>query len=510
MNSRVFSVMLLALGCAGPQPEPTVAEEEGPEPVVVTLWSDRTELFVEFPPLRPGETSRFAVHLTDLKSFEPLREGSVDVRLDYPGGESRRFVADTPSRPGIFGVDVVPPRSGNPSVTVSVRSPGIEDSHGLGPTPVGEDPSGAGGPSAEGGLAGGISFLKEQQWTLDFATEVARPVPIRESLLVPATVEVRSGGRLAVTAPVSGRLLPTPHLPVLGDFVEDEQELGAIVPSWAGPPDLVAVRLAVDQSTLALETARRERRRAERLLAAGAVPERRVQDALAREALVSAQLDAANMQLERYEVSRRDSHDVGSDAAFTVRAHLAGVVTSVLVKDGAHVREGDVLLEVAATDSVHVSGAIPESRSAALGRLAGAEIQLPGSGDLIPVRQLVAAGRLVNPATRTLKATYLADNRDGRLAIGQALLLRIFTSEPVEAPGVPVTAVVSDGGQSLAYVQTGGESFEERRIVLGSRTGRRVHVTAGLKEGERIVTRGAYLVRLASMSTEVPAHGHVH
>ena len=103
MNTRVFSVMLLALGCAGPQPEPTVAEEEGPEPVVVTLWSDRTELFVEFPPLRPGETSRFAVHLTDLKSFEPLREGSVDVRLDYPGGESRRFVADTPSRPGIFG-----------------------------------------------------------------------------------------------------------------------------------------------------------------------------------------------------------------------------------------------------------------------------------------------------------------------------------------------------------------------------------------------------------------------
>ncbi|MDE0628529.1 MAG: efflux RND transporter periplasmic adaptor subunit [Bryobacterales bacterium] len=510
MNSRVFAVVLLAAGCADPQPEPTVAEEVGPEPVAMTLWSDRTELFVEFPPLRPGETSRFAVHLTDLKSFEPLREGTVEVRLDYSGDVSQQFVAGSPSRPGIFGVDVVPSRRGNPLATVSVRSPGIEDSHSLGPTPVGEGPSSPGGSSAEGGHAGSISFLKEQQWTLDFATEVVRPVPIRDSLLVPATVEVRSGGRLAVTAPVAGRLLPSRRLPVLGEFVEDEQELGAIVPLWDGPRDPVAVRLAVDQSRLALEAARRERQRVERLLEVGAVPQRRVHDALAREALLSTQFDAANMRMERYEVSRRDAHDQGADTAFTVRSHLSGVVTSVLVKDGAHVREGEVLLEVAATDTVHVSGAIPESRSEALRELAGAEIQMPGSGDLIPVRQLVTAGRLVNPATKTLKATYLVDNRDGRLAIGQSALLRLYTSAPVEAPGIPVDAVVSDGGQSLAYVQTGGESFEERRIQLGSRTGQRVQVTAGLNEGERIVTRGAYLVRLASMSTEVPAHGHVH
>jgi cobalt-zinc-cadmium efflux system membrane fusion protein len=35
-------------------------------------------------------------------------------------------------------------------------------------------------------------------------------------------------------------------------------------------------------------------------------------------------------------------------------------------------------------------------------------------------------------------------------------------------------------------------------------------VTSGVKAGERVVTTGAYLVRLASLSTQVPSHGHVH
>jgi hypothetical protein len=37
-----------------------------------------------------------------------------------------------------------------------------------------------------------------------------------------------------------------------------------------------------------------------------------------------------------------------------------------------------------------------------------------------------------------------------------------------------------------------------------------VQILAGVQPGERIVTKGAHLIRLASMSNAVPAHGHVH
>jgi len=44
----------------------------------------------------------------------------------------------------------------------------------------------------------------------------------------------------------------------------------------------------------------------------------------------------------------------------------------------------------------------------------------------------------------------------------------------------------------------------------GNRQGNRVQITAGLSAGERVVTRGAFLIRLASKSTEGAAHGHAH
>ena len=46
--------------------------------------------------------------------------------------------------------------------------------------------------------------------------------------------------------------------------------------------------------------------------------------------------------------------------------------------------------------------------------------------------------------------------------------------------------------------------------TLGVQSDGYVHVTAGLVAGERVVTTGAYRVHLASLSSELPAHGHAH
>jgi multidrug efflux pump subunit AcrA (membrane-fusion protein) len=47
-------------------------------------------------------------------------------------------------------------------------------------------------------------------------------------------------------------------------------------------------------------------------------------------------------------------------------------------------------------------------------------------------------------------------------------------------------------------------------VRLGIRDGDRVEVKEGVAEGERIVSHGAYAVRLASVATAIPAHGHAH
>ena len=119
-------------------------------------------------------------------------------------------------------------------------------------------------------------------------------------------------------------------------------------------------------------------------------------------------------------------------------------------------------------------------------------------------------GQVIDPDTRTLSVIYQVSNRNRLLAVGQAVFLRLFTSATLRATAVPESAVVDDGGRPVVFVQVTGESFERRPVRLGNREGGYVHVLEGVVPGERVVARGAYLIRLAALSTQIPAHGHAH
>jgi len=75
---------------------------------------------------------------------------------------------------------------------------------------------------------------------------------------------------------------------------------------------------------------------------------------------------------------------------------------------------------------------------------------------------------------------------------------------------VPESAIVDDGGRPVVFIQREGEAFVRRPVKLGIREGNLVQIAEGLQGGERIVTKGAYLIRLAALSSQIPAHGHVH
>ena len=77
-------------------------------------------------------------------------------------------------------------------------------------------------------------------------------------------------------------------------------------------------------------------------------------------------------------------------------------------------------------------------------------------------------------------------------------------------PAVPKAAVLTEAGRPYVFVQIGGESFARRFIEIATRDGDLVGIRSGVKPGERVVTRGAYDVQLASAAGGLPAEGHVH
>jgi len=75
---------------------------------------------------------------------------------------------------------------------------------------------------------------------------------------------------------------------------------------------------------------------------------------------------------------------------------------------------------------------------------------------------------------------------------------------------IPLSSIVEEQGQYYAFVQKGGESFVKRQIEIANSDGILTEVISGLKVGERIVTQGAYQIKLAAMAGDLPLHGHTH
>jgi multidrug efflux pump subunit AcrA (membrane-fusion protein) len=86
----------------------------------------------------------------------------------------------------------------------------------------------------------------------------------------------------------------------------------------------------------------------------------------------------------------------------------------------------------------------------------------------------------------------------------------LFTRERHRLAAVPDAAVLTEAGRPFLFVQEGGERFSRRFVEVAAREGNLVGIKAGVKPGERVVTKGAYEVQLASAAKGLPAEGHVH
>ncbi len=485
---------------------PAKAGKEEPHKEAVTHWTAKTELFLEYPTLVAGSNSRFAVHFTSLETFKPQKIGKVDVVLKGSGGVEEVFTATAPSRPGIFGVTVQPKQPGKYQMSIVLSAPDVLDRHDLGEVQVYADAKAA-EHQHEAAKEETMPFLKEQQWALDFATELVRERPAREVMRVPAEISSRPGGEADVTVPFSG-LLATSSLPAIGSAVEKGQVLATIVPPVGNPSEVPAIELAKAEAEAALELARKERQRAERLLSAGAGPARKVDEARFAEQTAEARVTAADARLRQYQAGREAAGE--QFKPFLIRAPIGGLITESHAPSGSNVEGGMKLFKIVDADTVYVSAIVAEGELSRIAQFREAELELPGRDTTQKLNRLISVARSVDPNTRTFRVIYETSNQGRLLAINQTVYARLLGPAGKSQPAVPVSAVVDDGGRPVVFVQLEGEAFTRHPVKLGLVEGSYVQVAEGIRPGDRVVSRGAYLIRLSAMSSQIPAHGHVH
>ena len=471
----------------------------------ITHFSDRTELFVEFPRLVVGETSAFAAHLTTLADFRALTAGKVSVRLTGGGQPDEVFSVDTASQPGIFRPEALPKHAGERELSIEVVTSEFSVTHELGPFTVYLDRKAAEAEPAPHDDEG-IGFTKEQQWKVDFATAEVGTRPIRTAINATGVLRARPDGEAQLTAAAAGQVQPAGAFPRLGQQVKKGALLAYLVPRMGGDIDLATLRAAANKARVERDLASQELTRMEALFRAEAVPEKRVLAARAAAALARTELSATQQRLGQVG---------GAGGGIPLRAPVSGTIADVRVSPGAFAQEGALLFHIADRSRLWLELRVPESDAARLASPTGAAFKVAGDErniEIIPARngQLVAVGGVVDATTRTVPVVFEFSAPDRNLPIGMAVQAQVFAGGARETVAIPASSVLDESGMSVVFVMTGGESFERRQVRLGAREGDWVEVLDGLTPGQRVVSRGAYLIKLASTGTAQIGHGHAH
>jgi len=482
----------VVLGCAKDAAPMTAAEPAGG---AVTLWTDSTELFMEYPALIVGAPDKFAVHLTDLTDFAPLRSGRVTLRFEpKDGGEPLVVVQEAPRAPGIYGPAPAFKQAGVYDLTLTVESPQARDLIRVPGLRVYADVAEA--PKEEGGDPGGISFLKEQQWkTPGFATAFATSGQFTESFQATGQIVPAAGRMARISAPVAGiiEVSGLTQSPAPGQRVAKGQVLAVLTPALGEGGSSYA------EARAKLREAEDEHARANRLYAAEAVPQRRVHEAEIR-------LGAAREALG----SLGGSGAAREDGRVVIRAPLSGVVASRTLTPGSRVDAGAELFTVVDPSIVWLEARVPASEVARVNARSEATFRVPGSDAILPVSRTVSVGSVIDSVSRTVPLIYEVANPSGGLRIGMHAQVAVGTARKVAGVVIPSSAILDEDGRTVVYVQPEGERFEKHEVQLGGTSGGRSVVLSGVRADERVVTGAPYQVRLASLSTSVPVHGHEH
>jgi membrane fusion protein, heavy metal efflux system len=461
-----------------------------------TLYTSKSELFVEFKPLVVGQTSKFAAHLTKLgENFVPYTEGTVAVSL-LQNGKELTNTAGVPTSPGIFRLALQPTQPGLGKLVFNIQTAAFTDQIIIDSVEVYVDEKAAIAAQPADAASSDISYLKEQAWKVEFANAPVEKQTIHD--IVKATGEIlpAPGDQVTVVSRSNGIIKFTGNKNVAGAEVKEGQQMFAITGGEIPFENVAAAKQSAKAELAAAET---EYGRANELIKDKLITQREFQEAKLR--YENAQIAITNIN-RNYSTGGR-----------SLSAPISGYVKNILVSEGQFVSSGQPLATISKNRKLVLRADVSLKDADKIKRIDGANFKILQNKSTYDIKDL--NGRLLTIAkTTSVNTPYIPvhfqiDGKPGMIP-GSFAEVYLKTAPINNVLAIPTSALIEEQGMIYAYVQTEGESFQKRELKLGANDGEKVQVLLGLTEGERVVTRGAYQIKLSQASGTLPAHGHEH
>lgn len=459
-----------------------------------TIWTDKTELFVEFPALIVGNGSKFAAHFTVLDKHQPVREGSVTVSL-IKGDNGIRNTAEAPSSPGIFSHTIQPKETGSYQLVFELKTPDYSDKITIDDVTVYANADEAIKALGAAEDEGSISFLKEQAWKIDFQTAPVVSGKIYDVINTSGVWMPSPGSVKSLAAKSNGVVDFKVSNLTEGTAVKKGQLLMSL-----NSQGLASNNLSTDiaSAKAKYQQAKSEYDRKKELYDSKIVPK--------------SEFEKVESNFEIAKANYQSLVSGVSGGSKQIRAPFDGFIKSITVSNGDYVAQGVALVAIGTHQSKVLKTQLAPNYGLTMENVQGIWYQT-SNGQWANVTdaegEILSIGKDVE-RENPLISVFAQVNAEVDMPEGSLTPVQIAMGNATQNTTIPVNALLEDYGSYSVIVQLSGESFERRPVKIGKRNGENVEIVQGLEVGEVVATTGAYQVKMASMSGSTPAHGHEH
>ncbi len=377
--------------------------------------------------------------------------------------------------------------------------------------------------------AGIVKFLMEQQWLIRLKLAKVEQKSLARQVKAVGRVVPAASSRAIVAPSVSG-ILSQGKLPVIGQFVSQGQTLTILhqTPTATELADIANNNTQIKIENIRLEAEKRrliqaineaqarvnqtkaEYERTQNLYEQQISSLRQLQLAEADYKASQAIFDSVISQKNAFDdISKITPYQISTQTNYAVTAPISGTIVAVYKTLGEQVTAGEAIFEIINLYTVWVEAPIFESDLPKLEKLSQAIFTTTANPTKEHTGKIVNIGAVVDEKTRAATVTFVVANTDKALKIGMQANVRLDANEPVDAMLVPKESVLDHEGKKIVYILLSGEEFQRREVTLGDSYGDKVAILSGLQAGERVVTQGAYQLKLQELRpADAGAHSH--
>lgn len=473
-------------------------DHEHSTPLQLSGYNADFECFAETQAFVQNQEVVLNTHLTRLDNFKPLANAKVSAVMTI-NGKAIKSSKTSSSQAGIYKITILPTLIGDAQLSIHITREGLENQIIEIPTKVFdcEHEAHEYAESLEVTSSNAVSFTKEKSWYTDFATTPVVRENFGKVIHTVGAIQPAQGARRILTAKADGIINFASLALTEGQKVQGNKTLFTLDGETMADNNM-SVKYTNAEANY--QQAKIEYERKQKLVA---------QKIVSRSELL--QVKTNYIQAESIYLNLKKNFSAKGQRIY---APFTGYISQIYVHDGEFVTTGQKILSIAQNNFLFIKAQVPARYYSYLETIEDATFIFDGDTKIYSLKELngqvLSYSKTTNVNNPLLSITFKVENPHKVLAGG-------FVNINIQSVGqkasilVAKTALIEELGNYFVYVQLTPEYFEKRLVKIGESNGIQTVIYSGLTQGERVVSKGAVLVKLAQSAGSVDPHaGHNH